>query len=113
MELLHVSRQHHVWKNKNGSNSLLNKITFHYEIRSNDPQPFVIEGVKGIMNYRLIGISCETGSSVYRRYYLQYDTNSDGSGTEFSRLTNVTEKNGNGEALKPVELTWSYLPGME
>ena len=99
-------------KNKNGSNSLLNKITFHYEIRSNDPQPFVIEGVKGIMNYRLIGISCETGSSVYRRYYLQYDTNSDGSGTEFSRLTNVTEKNGNGEALKPVELTWSYLPGM-
>ncbi|WP_291582855.1 FG-GAP-like repeat-containing protein [Bacteroides sp.] len=99
-------------KNKNGSNSLLNKITFHYEIRSNDPQPFVIEGVKGIMNYRLIGISSETGSSVYRRYYLQYDTNSDGSGTEFSRLTNVTEKNGNGEALKPVELTWSYLPGM-
>ena len=51
-------------KNKNGSNSLLNKITFHYEIRSNDPQPFVIEGVKGIMNYRLIGISCETGRSV-------------------------------------------------
>ena len=24
-------------KNKNGRNSLLNKITFHYEIRSNDP----------------------------------------------------------------------------
>ncbi|WP_291528454.1 FG-GAP-like repeat-containing protein [Bacteroides sp. UBA939] len=97
--------------NKNESSSLQNTVTFSYETRSNDPQPFVIEGVKGSMGHRLKTITSKTGSSIYRSYELAYTTG-DASGTNFSRLRSVTEKNATGEALKPITLTWSYLPAM-
>ncbi len=96
--------------NKNGSSGLQNTVTFSYEIRSNDPQPFVIEGVKGSMDRRLKQITSKTGNSVYRNYELEYNTTSDASGTKFSRLTNITEKNSTGDALQPIKLNWDYLP---
>jgi hypothetical protein len=97
--------------NKNESTGLQNTVTFTYENRSNDPQPFVIEeNIKGSLSYRLKTITSKTGSSTFRVYELQYNITGDGSATKFSRLTAVTEKNGAGEALKPVKLTWSFLP---
>ena len=87
-----------------------NTVSFTYENRPNDPQPFIIGGVKGSMNYRLSRITCKTGNAVYRTYELAYNTTNDGSVTKFSRLTGVTEKNGTGDALPPVRLGWTYLP---
>jgi RHS repeat-associated protein len=96
--------------NKNEPNGLQNTVTFGYEYRSNDAIPFVMEGVKGSMSYRLKTITSKTGNNTYRIYGLQYNITSDNTETKFSRLTDVTEKNGAGEALKPVKLNWSYLP---
>ena len=98
--------------NKNGSTGLQNTVTFSYETRSNDPQLFVIEGVKGTMDRRLKTITSKTGSSVYRVYDLQYNTTGDASGTKYSRLTSVTERNGAGDVMQPVKLNWSYLPSL-
>ncbi|MDR0864354.1 MAG: FG-GAP-like repeat-containing protein, partial [Candidatus Symbiothrix sp.] len=92
-------------KNKNETTSLQNTLSFTYATRT-DQSPFVIEGVKGNLTKRLSGITCKTGTAVYREYVLGYNTTSDA----FSRLTTVTEKNGAGESLKPVRLNWNYLP---
>ncbi|HML70292.1 MAG TPA: FG-GAP-like repeat-containing protein [Macellibacteroides fermentans] len=98
-------------KNKNETNSLQNIITFEYEYRSNDPQPFVLEeSIRGSMDYRLKTIISKTGNEVYRSYGFVYDITSDGTETKFSRLTTITEKNGAGEMMKPVKLNWSFLP---
>ena len=91
-------------KNSNQSGSFENKVEFTYEYRS-DQTPFILDGTKGLMYYRLSGIKTKTGSSVFREYQLQY-VNSD----IYSRLASVTEKNGNGETLKPIQLNWNYLP---
>lgn len=95
--------------NKNESTGLTNTVTFSYEYR-NDGAPFVIEGVKGQMNYRLKTVTSKTGSNVYRNYEMQYDQTSDGTETKFSRLVTVTVKNAAGETLKPFTLNWSFLP---
>ena len=99
--------------NKTGSTGLQNTVTFGYESRSNDPEPFVIEGVKGTMDRRLKTITSKTGSSVYRTYEFQYDTAGDASGTKYSRLTSIAEKNSTGKTLQPVKLNWSYLPSTD
>ena len=98
--------------NKNGSTGLQNTVTFSYETRSNDPQLFVIEGVKGTMDRRLKTIISKTGSSVYRVYDLQYNTTGDASGTKYSRLTSITERNGAGDVMQPVKLNGFYLPSL-
>lgn len=85
-------------------------VTFTYETR-NDTQDYWIENVKGTMDRRLSGVSAKTGNATYRSYELTYNTTGDASGMKFSRLTTVTEKNGSGEALRPITLTWDYLPG--
>jgi RHS repeat-associated protein len=94
--------------NKNESTGLANTVTFSYDYR-NDAAPFVIEGNKGSMSYRISTIISKTGSNTYRRYELKYDTTSDGTETKFSRLTNVTVKNAAGDALKPIKLDWNFL----
>lgn len=96
--------------NKNESTGYQHTVTFSYENR-NDVVPFVVEGINGSMSYRLRSITSKTGrTNIYRTYELQYDTASDGSGVKYSRLTTITEKNGAGEAMKPTQLTWSFLP---
>lgn len=98
--------------NKNESTGLSNTVTFGYEER-NDKIPFYIGGrfADGCYIYkRLKTITSKTGNSVYRSYELQYDYTSDGQAFKFSRLTAVTPKNGAGEAMKPLTLSWQYLP---
>ncbi|MDR1716872.1 MAG: FG-GAP-like repeat-containing protein, partial [Prevotella sp.] len=95
--------------NKDESGTLENTIRFEYEYR-NDITPFVIEGVKGQMSWRLKAITSRTAGSTYRRYELQYNDTGDGTGTKYSRLASVTEKNAAGEILKPLRLDWQYLP---
>ncbi|MBR6945220.1 MAG: VCBS repeat-containing protein, partial [Prevotella sp.] len=85
-------------------------VTFTYETR-NDTQDYWIENVKGTMDRRLSGVTTKKGNATYRSYELTYNTTGDASGMKFSRLTTVTEKNGSGEALRPITLTWDYLPG--
>ncbi len=99
-------------KNKNGITGHYNTITFDYESRP-DPQPFIIEGVKGKMGYRLKTITGKASTSIYLIYELTYSATSDGSGTQFSRLANVRKKNSSGEALKPVYLQWLPLPSFQ
>ncbi len=97
-------------KNSNASGQTLNNIiAFDYEYRY-DATPFVMEGVKGFMDRRLKTITTRTGASIYRTYELTYNTTGDGSPVKFSRLTDITEKNGERETLKPIKLEWSYLP---
>lgn len=99
--------------NKNKANSLQNTVTFNYESREDNGQSYVLEeNVKASIIYRLKNITSKTGSNIFRSYDLQYDATSDGSYTKFSRLTNVTVKNGAGEALKPIKLNWSFLPSL-
>ena len=86
-----------------------NTITFSYENR-NDITPFVIEGVKGSMSKRLKTITSKTNNITYRTYELTYNDTGDASPTKYSRLTDITVKNGAGESLKPTKLNWTYLP---
>ncbi|MDR2425244.1 MAG: FG-GAP-like repeat-containing protein, partial [Prevotellaceae bacterium] len=91
-------------KNKNETSSLQNTVSFTYESRP-DPIKACITYFNMSITQRLSRITCKTGSSVFRDYQLGY-TNAD----SFSRLTSVTVKNGAGEALKPTQLGWTYLP---
>jgi len=86
-----------------------NMVTFAYESR-NDIIPFGIKGVKGSISKRLKSITTKTNNSIYRIYNFTYNDAGDASPTKFSRLTDITVKNGAGEAMKPTKLNWSYLP---
>ena len=89
-----------------------NTVNLSYENRANDPEPFLLAGVGSSMTKRLKYITSKTGSAIYRKYTLGYDTTSDNSGKKYSRLTSITESNGKGEALRPVSLNWNYLSGL-
>lgn len=95
-------------KNKNNSNSLTHTVTFQYESRP-DMIPFVIEGDKGLMYFRLKDISTKTGDQLYRKYELNYSITSDAE-NKISRLTTITAKNSQGESLKPVKFEWTFTP---
>lgn len=99
-------------KNKNSDSNLQNTVSFTYEDRTIDPQPFVIDmNVKGSMSKRLKSICSSTGTNVYREYDLAYNEGiNDLSYTRFSRLTSITEKNGSGEALHPIKFEWNTIP---
>ena len=97
-----------------GNTYLSSSATISFEYLSRDDvQEYWIENVKGQVRKRLQSISSSIGTQVYRSYYLEYDATSDASGIKFSRLTTVTEKNGNGEALNPIILNWDFLPGTD
>ena len=91
-------------KNTNGA-GIENRITFTYENRTTDVKSFYIGNVSGSVNKRLKEISTSTGASVFRKYVLNYDDQTDG----HSRLVSVTEKNGANESLRPIALSWDYL----
>lgn len=82
-----------------------NKITFIYENRTTDVKHFYIENVSGSVTKRLKEIRTTTGTSVFRKYVLTYNDQTDG----HSRLVSVTEKNGANESLRPILLSWDYL----
>ncbi|MDR2037911.1 MAG: FG-GAP-like repeat-containing protein, partial [Bacteroidales bacterium] len=89
-------------KNKHVSSSFYNMVSMSYQGRT-DQAPFIFDGIPGKMLQRLEKVTCRTGNDTFREYTLEY-ANTD----HFSRLVSVTEKNGQGEALKPVTLDWGY-----
>jgi YD repeat-containing protein len=90
--------------NKNQATGLSHYVQFGYETRP-DVQPFYLENKKREMNRRLKRIVTKTESETLRVYELEY-SNTD----HFSRLVSITEKNGAGESLKPVNFTWDNYP---
>lgn len=59
-------------KNTNGA-GVENRISFTYENRTTDVKPFYIGNVSGSVTKRLKEISTSTGTSVFRKYVLNYD----------------------------------------
>lgn len=90
---------------------LANIIEFTYENRK-DSVPIRFDGKQGRMGKRLKTITSSTNYNTYRSYHLNYDTISDGTAYKFSRLTSVTEKNGQDEALPATKFVWSFLPAV-
>ena len=88
---------------------LANIIEFTYENRK-DSVRIRFDGKQGRMGKRLKTITSSTNYNTYRSYILNYDTISDGTSYKYSRLTSVTEKNGQDEALPVTQLKWSCLP---
>lgn len=85
-------------------------VEFEYEALGTDAQPFVMEDIQGQLDMRLKSIKSKTYGEVYRQYDLAYSNTIDSSPTKFARLTTVTEKNGEGEAMNPVIFNWLGLP---
>lgn len=88
-----------------------NTVQFTYEaIRNANTQLINIEGQKGKVTTRLKKITTATAGKTYRTYECVYDSTLDASKTRYSRLTKLVERNGNGEALNPITLSWKGLP---
>lgn len=88
-----------------------NTVQFTYEaIRNANTQLINIEGQKGKVTTRLKKITTATAGKTYRTYECVYDSTLDASKTRYSRLTQLVERNGNGEALNPITLSWKGLP---
>ena len=99
-------------KNKHTGAGADNQIRFFYtDVHSNTVRSFVIGGAQGNVRKCLDRVQTMTGSSVYREYALSYAPVSDGTTLKYERLSSVTCRNGAGEALNPVTLEWSLLPG--
>ena len=88
-------------------------IVVSYEDRPNDTQTYYIGNVQAKIRKRIRALTVRKlpWNPIYRTYTLTYDTLSDLSGTKYSRLTTVTESNGDGESLKPIVIDWNHLPG--
>ena len=94
-----------------GNGTQLNTVTLNYESRS-DSVLLRFDGKKGRMNMRLSNITSKTSATTFREYVLNYDTISDGTSYKFSRLTSVTEQNGQNNSLPATQLEWSHLPAV-
>ena len=94
------------------SRGVSHRIEFNYENTCWNNGIFNIGSVKGEISRRLSDITTYTGTSVYRKYYLSYDTSSDGTAKKFDRLTSIREENGEGESLTPIRFEWSPLPAV-
>lgn len=92
------------------SRGVSHRIEFNYENTYWNNGIFNLGSVKGEISRRLSDITTYTGTSVYRKYYLSYDTSSDGTAKKFDRLTSIREENGEGESLTPIRFEWSSLP---
>ena len=95
--------------NSNKSRGITNKIVFEYQSLGSNSSTFNIEDQQGKIEKCISTITTYTGSTVYRKYQLTYNSSSDGSTNKFTRLTQIQELNGSGESLTPVQLTWNYL----
>mgnify|MGYP003310106705 CR=1 FL=1 len=72
---------------------------------------FNIGGSKGTISQKLETITSYVNSidNVYRKYTLTYDRDGVDS---FSRLTKITESNGQGETYAPIVIDWDFLPSL-
>ena len=89
----------------------LASIEFSYERLGGNARPFVISDKHCKFDVRLSTITISVGSKPYRKYKLSYNEDSDKSQTKWTRLTKVSEENGNGERYPPVVLAWTPLSG--
>ena len=89
----------------------LASIEFSYERLGGNARPFVISDKHCKFDVRLATITISVGSKPYRKYKLSYNEDSDKSQTKWTRLTKVSEENGNGERYPPVVLAWTPLSG--
>ncbi len=96
--------------NTNKDRGITNRIVFEYQNLGSNSSTFNIEDQKGKIEKCISTITTYTGSTVFRKYQLTYNSSSDGSTNKFTRLTQIQELNGSGESLTPVQLTWNYLP---
>lgn len=88
-------------------------IRFTYEnIKNKNTAKFNMGGTEDAILVRLKNITTETNNQVFRKYECVYDSTLDASGVKYSRLTQVIEKNGKGEALNPIQITWKGLPNV-
>ncbi|MDP4272680.1 MAG: FG-GAP-like repeat-containing protein [Bacteroidota bacterium] len=74
-------------------------LEFFYEIR-NDPINIHYFPLKGQIDQELYKIVTKTGNQVFRTYNFEYTQDA------FSRLSKITESNGNGTKLNPTYLKW-------
>lgn len=96
--------------NKYLSREIINRISFGYEnISANNIRYFTIEDKQGKISQRIKHITSSTDNHTYRKYTFTYDDSSDGSHGNFSRLTSVTEENGEGEKYVPTTFSWKNL----
>lgn len=84
-------------------------VDFIYESRP-DTMRYMLEDTECYIGKRVSEIKSKTRDTTYRSYVMAYNDQSDLSGTKYSRLTTVTEKNGANEALLPTVLEWDYNP---
>lgn len=97
-------------KNKNVTSlQIPNVIDFDYEARP-DRQKYLIGHTRAEMALRLKSAVTRRRGYVLRKYTLGYNDTADKSATKFSRLVSVTEENGTGEQLNPLQITWTPLP---
>lgn len=93
--------------------SSVNKISFQYEDRP-DTALYAIAKGQAKMVKRLKSISSYTRVNgtyqLYRTYTLTYNATSDQTTCKYSRLRKITLSNVDGEEMKPVNLSWSFLP---
>jgi len=84
-----------------------NKVVFEYESTAHLGLQFV-NGEAISQNKRLNQIITYADATIARTYLMNYTSDEIN-----SYLTKVTEQNGNGEQLKPVEITWTEDGGLE
>lgn len=92
------------------SRGIVNKISFGYTSHEENARPFYIEDQQGKMRMFLSSVTVTSNNSVFRKYSLTYNDNSDQSYGKWTRLKTVEEANGKGEKLPPLYFAWQYLP---
>lgn len=96
--------------NLNNQGQLSNIVNFSYETSNGIPLHF--DETQGSLSKRLKTITSTTNDSIYRTYYLTYDSSSDGTKYKYSRLTEVAVTNGAGDALPSTLFNWDFLPSL-
>jgi len=89
---------------------ITNRISFTYESAGGDIRYFTIEDQRGQTSKRIQSITSSTNGKTYRKYTFQYNDSSDKGYSKFTRLTGVTEENGQGDKYVPTTISWNYLP---
>ena len=91
----------------------INKMSFQYESRPDTTlyaiakgQAKMVKRLRHIYSYTRVNGTYQ----LFRTYALTYNATGDQTTCKYSRLTKITLSNADGEDMKPVILSWSYLP---
>ncbi len=78
-----------------------NKVEFSYEATSHEGNQY-IKGAKIVQNKRLHHVTTFADATQARTYWMNYDSDDIN-----SYLTKITEQNGVGELMHPIDITWT------